>query len=67
MILGKVNAWIGNKLNPEWPTSNTPAYRVCDSCGQAVKFGERWRVGVSMPDTPTKTLCDDCEGEASKQ
>ena len=42
---------------------NVPRFRKCDECGKPAEFGERWRSGVSMPDTPTRTLCDGCGPE----
>lgn len=52
----------------ERPSQGIPKYRKCCECGGLAEFGERWRTGVSMPNTPTKTICDNCfEGEASEQ
>ena len=50
-------------LMSERPSAGLPKYRVCDECGKPAEFGKRWRSGVSMPDTKTKTLCDSCGPE----
>jgi len=60
-VIGHIKAKWKNLRNPDHPSPGIPYYLVCDECGKAVRHDERWRSGVSMPDTPTRTLCDSCE------